>query len=149
MLPVHVDTVRVFLHVIGAAVWIGGQIALAAVVPIVRRGGTDLVRAVARRFQVVAWSAFALLVATGVWNLFAVDVVDQDGDYLGTLAAKLGFVTLSGLCAAGHALLTGPSVAAATDEREARRRRARSGALAGGGLLFALAAAFYGVVLNP
>ncbi|HEX5614292.1 MAG TPA: CopD family protein [Acidimicrobiia bacterium] len=149
MLPVDLDTVRVFLHVLGATVWVGGQIALAAVVPVVRGGGAELLRAVAHRFQLVAWSAFALLLATGVWNLFAVDVADQDGDYLGTLAAKLAFVTLSGICAAAHALLTGPSVATARDEREARRRRARSGALAGGGLLFALAAVFYGVVLNP
>ena len=149
MLPVDLDTVRVFLHVLAAAIWVGGQIALASVVPIVRGGGPELVRSVARRFQVVAWSAFGVLGATGVWNLFAVDVADQDGDYLGTLAAKLAFVALSGICAAAHALLSGPSVAAARDEREARRRRARSGMLAGGGLLFALLAMFYGVVLSP
>lgn len=149
MLDITTTHVRIFVHVLSAAVWVGGQIALAVVVPVVRRGaGSDTVRAVARRFQQVAWPAYALLLATGTWNLFAVDVADASSDYLGTLGLKLGFVALSGGAAAGHSLLTGPSVAAARDEAEARRRRARSGALAGSSLLFALAAAFLGVVLR-
>lgn len=37
MLPVHAATVRLFLHVLGATVWVGGQIALAGIVPVVRR----------------------------------------------------------------------------------------------------------------
>jgi putative copper export protein len=147
VLPVSISTFRLFLHVLGATVWVGGQIALAGVVPIVRRSGSDLTRSVARRFQLVAWPAFGLLLVTGVWNLFEVDIADQDSEYLATLAVKLACVALSGICAAAHALLAGPSVAAATDEARARRRRARSGALAAGALLFALAATFYGVVL--
>jgi putative copper export protein len=149
VLPVSVDTFRLFLHVVGATVWVGGQIALAAVVPVVRASaGPETVRLVARRFQQVAWPAFALLLVTGIWNLFDVDVVDQDSEYLTTLFVKLALVALSGVCAAGHALLTGPSVARAESEAEARRRRARSGMLAGGGLLFALAATFVGLQLH-
>jgi putative copper export protein len=149
LLPVSADTVRLFLHVLGATVWVGGQIALAGVVPVVRRAaGVDTVRLVARRFQQIAWPAFALLLVTGIWNLVDVKVADQDTDYVVTVFVKLVLVALSGLCAAGHALLTGPSVAAAGDEALARQRRARSGALAGGGLLFALAATFVGVQLH-
>ena len=70
MLPVTSDTIRLFLHVLGASVWVGGQIALGGVVPIVRRtAGIDVVRLVGRRFQQIAWPAFALLLVTGVWNL--------------------------------------------------------------------------------
>jgi putative copper export protein len=133
MLPVTSDTIRLFLHVLGATVWVGGQIALAGVVPIVRRtAGIDVVRLVGRRFQQIAWPAFALLLVTGVWNLFDVNVGDQDSEYLVTLFVKLVFVALSGLCAAGHIVSSG----------------AKAGVLAAGGLLFALAATFVGVQLH-
>jgi putative copper export protein len=148
VLPVTSDNVRLFLHVLAATIWVGGQIVLAGVVPVLRKAaGVDTVRLAARRFQQVAWPAYAVLIITGVWNLAAVHAGDQPTSYLVTLFVKLVFVALSGLCAAGHALLTGPSVAAAPDEATARRRRARSGALAAGALLFALAATFFGIQL--
>jgi putative copper export protein len=149
VLEVTTDAVRLFAHVTAAAVWVGGQLTLAFVVPVVRRvAGRETLRAVARRFQQVAWPAFVVLLATGVWNLFAVDVADADTDYLTTLGVKLGLVAVSGLAAAGHALLAGPRVAQATDDAQARRQRARSGALAGVALLAALGAMFLGAVLR-
>jgi putative copper export protein len=149
MLPVTSADIRLFLHILGATVWVGGQIALAGVVPVVRKhAGVETVRLVARRFQQVAWPAFLLLLVTGIWNLVAVKVGNQDTQYFTTLFVKLVFVALSGICAAGHALLSRPSVAKATDEAQASRRRAFSGMLAGGGLLFALAATFFGVMLH-
>jgi len=136
MLPVHVTTVRLFLHVVGATVWVGGQIALAAVVPVVRRvAGADAVRATAHRFQLVAWPAFALLLATGVWNLFAVRVGDASSSYLTTLLVKLLLVGVSGAAAASHIVL-------------ARRRPALGGAMAGVALLAALGATFLGLLLG-
>ena len=60
------------LHIFAATVWVGGQVVLAAIVPLARRlGGRDATRAIARRFQIVAWPAFAVLLVTGTWNLFA------------------------------------------------------------------------------
>ena len=136
MLPVHVTTIRLFLHVLGATVWVGGQIALGAVVPVVRKvAGVDAVRATARRFQQVAWPAFALLLATGVWNLFAVKVGDASSSYLTTLLAKLLLVGISGAAAASHIVL-------------ARRRPALGGAMAGVALLAALGATFLGLLLG-
>jgi putative copper export protein len=135
VLPVHVATVRLFLHILGATVWVGGQVALASVVPVVRRvGGADAARAVARRFQLVAWPAFALLIVTGVWNLFAVHPGDQSSAYLTTLLVKLVLVAVSGIGAALHIVC-------------ARRNPALGGAFAGVGLLAALAATFAGVLL--
>lgn len=128
-------TVRLFLHILGATVWVGGQIALAGVVPVVRRyGGIETARAVGRRFQLIAWPAFALLIATGIWNLFAVKVGDQSSAYLATLLVKLLLVGVSGIGALGHILY-------------ARRRPAVGGMLAGLALLAALAATFLGVLL--
>src|SRR2546421_12623438 len=105
MLPVHATTIRLFLHVVAAAIWVGGQIALATIVPIARRvGGLEVTRAVARRFQLVAWPAFAVLLATGVWNLVAEKVGDQSSQYQTTLFVKLLLGAVSGGCAFGHIL---------------------------------------------
>jgi len=135
MLPVHAGAVRLFLHVLGASVWVGGQIVLAALVPAARRaGGPETTRVLARRFQLVAWPAFALLVGTGIWNLFAVHVGDQSDAYLTTLFVKLLLVGVSGAGALGHTLF-------------ARTKPALGGALAALGLAAALGAAFLGVLL--
>jgi putative copper export protein len=136
VLPVHVSTVRLFLHILAATVWVGGQIVLAAIVPLARRlGGSDATRAIARRFQLVAWPAFGLLVVTGTWNLFAVRVADQSGSYLTTLACKLLLVAVSGAAAVAHVSVS-------------QRRPAVGGILAGGSLLAALGALFLGVLLR-
>jgi putative copper export protein len=135
MLPVEASTVRLFLHVLAASVWVGGQIVIAGAVPVVRRlGGVDGTRAVARRFGLIAWPGFALLLATGVWNLFEVSVADQSSSYLTTLFVKLVLVAISGAAAFAH-----PAVA--------RRRAALGGALAGVALLAALGAMFLGELL--
>jgi putative copper export protein len=147
MLSPGSDQVRVFLHVLGASVWVGGQIVLATLVPVLRRVAPEAVPAVARRFQLVAWPAFALLLATGVWNLAALGVADQPTEWIGTLVLKLALVAVSGVGAAAHALLTGPMVSAASDAASRRRRRALSGATAALGLVAALGAAFVGTML--
>jgi Copper resistance protein D. len=135
--------------VLGASVWVGGQLVLAGLVPVLRRdASSDTVRAAARQFQRLAWPAYALLLGTGIWNLVAIKVGDQSGAYLVTLMVKLALVALSGVGAATHAFLTGPAVARSGSEAQARRRRAISGASAGLALLFALIAAYMGVQLN-
>ena len=133
MQPVGDDTVRLFLHVLAAAVWVGGQITLAGLVPALRAASPDAPRAAARAFNRVAWSAYAVLVATGIWNLLAVDVADRSSRYLTTLGVKLGVVVASGVAAAAHARAT------------TRRGLAVGGALSG---LTAVAALFLGVLLR-
>src|SRR5581483_11772804 len=95
---------RLFLHLLAAAVWVGGQITLAGLVPVLRPFGPDATRAAARRFNVVAWSAMAVLVVTGVWNLFAVHVGDASNEYLVTLFLKLLAVGVTAAGAAVHVL---------------------------------------------
>ena len=136
MLPVRVESIRLFLHILGACVWIGGQFVLAAEVSVVRaHGGREATRAVARRFQLLAWPAYALLLVTGVWNLLAVDAADQSSAYLATLGLKLGLVAAAGVAAATHTVV-------------ARNRPALGGALAAVALAAAIAAAFLGVLLG-
>ena len=102
MLPVSWTTLRLFLHVLGATVWVGGQLTLAGLVPGLRRISPDAPRAVARRFNVIAWAAFTLLVATGIWNILALRP-DWSSSYGTTLIVKLVVVAASGVAAALHA----------------------------------------------
>lgn len=102
MLPVTWTTVRLFLHVLGATVWVGGQLTLAGLVPGLRRVSPDAPRTVARRFNAIAWAAFAVLIATGIWNILAIRP-DWSSAYGTTLIVKLAVVAASGLAAALHA----------------------------------------------
>jgi putative copper export protein len=131
MLSVSWDTIRLFLHVLAATIWVGGQITLAALVPVLRRLGAEIPRAAARRFNQVAWPAFAVLVITGIWNIAAVHA-QIHGSYETTLVVKLIVVVISGIAAALHARARNP------------RWIAVFGALTG---LSALAALFLGILL--
>lgn len=102
MLAVSWTTVRLFLHVLAATLWVGGQLTLAALVPALRGLGAGVTATAARRFNQVAWPAFAVLVATGVWNILA--EADKDtGHYRTTLIVKLAVVAVSGITAVLHA----------------------------------------------
>ena len=131
MLAVNWDTVRLFLHVLAATVWVGGQLTLAALVPALRGLGAEVPRAAARRFNQVAWPAFAVLIVTGIWNVIAVRA-QVTGSYQTTLVVKLVLVAISGLTAALHA-----------------RARSTAGLAVFGSLtgISALAALFVGVML--
>lgn len=156
MLPITATTVRLFLHVLAATVWVGGQITLGAVIPALRPAPDDpdpeaaraRIRAVAQRFQVAAWIAFAVLLLTGIWNLQALHVGDQSGAWLATLMAKLFCVAVTGIAAAVHILVAAPRVRASRDEAARRKAAAFSGACEGISVLFAVAALFLGVLLN-
>ena len=62
MTPVDLETLRLFLHVLAATVWVGGQITLAALVPALRAAGTDVPKAAANAFNRIASPAFGILV---------------------------------------------------------------------------------------
>jgi hypothetical protein len=68
------------------------------------RFGTEVPRAAARRFNQVAWTAFAVLIVTGIWNVAAVrSDVGRGASYRDTLIVKLVVVGSSGVSAALHA----------------------------------------------
>jgi len=132
MLPISWDTIRLFLHVLAATIWVGGQLVLAALVPVLRRFGAEPLGAAARRFNQVAWTAFAVLVITGIWNIAAVSSqISHSASYRTTLIVKLVVVVISGVTASLHI-------------RSKGRSRAILGALTG---ISALAALFLGVLL--
>ena len=156
MRPITTDTVRLFLHVLAATVWVGGQLTLGIVIPALRPAQDDpdpeaarvRIRAVAQRFQMAAWIAFTVLLATGVWNLIALHVGDQSSSWLATLLVKLFCVAGSGLAAGVHILVFAPRVRAATTEADRRRAAAFSGACEGISVILGVAALFLGVLLT-
>ena len=126
------DSIRVFLHLLGVTGWVGGQIVTLGLLPLPRFLGPDVPRIAADRFARIAWPCFGLAVMTGIWSLFAVKIGNHDTGYLTALLVKLLLVGLSGVAAAVHA--TTRSVALSGD----------TGALGGPAALGAL---FAGAVL--
>jgi putative copper export protein len=135
VLSVNSDVVRLFLHVLAATIWVGGQLTLAGLVPGLRALSPDAPRAAARRFNLIAWPAYVVLIVTGIWNV----VVVQDRHYLDdtaymvTLGVKIGVVVLSGVAAALHSI------------SKTKVGLAVWGALTG---LSALTALFFGMLLH-
>jgi len=125
------DSVRLFLHITAATVWVGGQLTLAALVPALRNAGPTVPKAAARAFNQVAWPAYGVLLVTGAWNVWA-ERDEMHGTYGWVLTAKIGMVVLSGLTAWLHT-----------------RARSRTGLAVWGALtgVTALGAVFLGVVL--
>lgn len=102
MLSPTIDTVRLFLHVLAASVWVGGQIVLAGLVPSLRRAHPDTTKIAAKAFARVAWPAFAIVVVTGLWNLADIDVANTTTAYQATLFLKIALAMASGAAAAVH-----------------------------------------------
>lgn len=131
MLDVDVTTIRLFLHVLAACFWVGGQLTLAALVPVLRRIAPDAAGLAARQFNRIGWPAYGLLLLTGAWNTYA-ERAELHGSYARTYAVKVAVVALSGVAAYAHTRTRVPS------------RVALLGALSG---LAALSALFLGVLL--
>ena len=133
MLSPTTDTVRLFLHVVAASIWVGGQVVLAGLVPGLRRVHPDATKVAARAFARVAWPAFAVVVLTGLWNLGDIDVANTTTTYQITLFVKIALAMASGAAAAVHQIGT------------SKLALALGGAI---GLLAALGAMFCGYLLT-
>ena len=132
MLTDGIDGLRLSLHVLAAAVWVGGQITLLGLLPVLRRAGGDVPAQVARQFHRIAWPAFGLALVTGIWNLLELQP-GRDTSYDVVLMLKLVAVAASGVAAWLHANAATP---------------AARGAWGGVGFVGAVAALVLGVFLS-
>lgn len=133
MIDPTLDSLRTFLHLLAAAVWVGGQVVLGGLVPRVRKSNPEALKTIANGFARVAWPAFAVSVVTGMWSILDIDVSAMDTDYHVTLGLKITLVAVAGLAAAAHANTKNKLVLAL------------GGAI---GLLGSLAALYAGVLLG-
>ena len=107
MLAPALDTVRLTLHVLGATVWVGGQIVMTGLVGPSRGLGTDAPKTLARAFARFAWPAYVLLLVTGIWNVTAVHYSSQDSAWKAVLMAKIAVVIVAGVAVYLHQRATG------------------------------------------
>jgi putative copper export protein len=96
------DTLRLSLHVLAATVWVGGQIVMTGLVGPARTIGGDAPKVLARAFARMAWPAFLVLVATGIWNITAVHYSSQSSAWKAVLMAKILVVILAGVATGLH-----------------------------------------------
>jgi putative copper export protein len=126
-----VGSVRLFVHIIAATIWVGGQLVLAALVPVLKAKDPSLPKAAANAFNRIAWPAYWVLVATGIWNVVSEQAEAPTG-WNGVLGLKVALVALSGVSAFLHTRAT------------TTRGLAIWGALSG---LSAIAAVYVGILL--
>lgn len=132
MISPNLDSIRLFLHVLAAAVWVGGQIVLGALVPRLRAVHPDNGKALAKGFAKVAWPAFGLAVITGIWSVLDVPISDLSNEYRITLAVHVVLAVVAATAAFVHSI------------GRTKLALALGGAV---GLLASLAALFVGVLL--
>lgn len=129
----NLDTIRIFLHILAVTVWVGGQIVMMAIVPILKEAGVDGLPAnVAKGFQNIAWPALAVAIFTGFWNIFAIDIENATTAWNIVFGFKFLLVIISGFGALRHAKTDDP------------KQKALFGAV---GFFAALAAMFLGYVI--
>lgn len=105
MLASAIDSLRLFLHILAATIWVGGQLTLAGLVPVLRLRDPELPKLAAQAFNKIAWPAYFVLVGTGMWNVAAVQD-DATGNYNVVLAIKVAVVAASGITAYLHTRAT-------------------------------------------
>jgi putative copper export protein len=132
MISPTLDSLRIFLHILAVAVWVGGQIVLAGLVPAIRSSAPEALPKVAQAFARVAWPAMIVIVFTGMWGLGSSSASDSDTAYMVTFAVKMVMVFIAVAATVVHS--QGSSKAA----------KAIGGAL---GLLGSLLAAYAGILL--
>lgn len=99
-------TLRLGLHVLAAAVWVGGQIVMAGLVPVARRLESGAPKVLAQAFARLSWPAFVVVVATGFWNVSTFHFADQTTAWKVVLGVKIAIVALAGVAAFLHSRAT-------------------------------------------
>lgn len=103
-----VTVTRVSIHLLAATVWVGGQFVLAGLVPTLRELSPDAPRLAARRYNLIAWPAYGILLFSGLWNILSREVIPAS--WHPVLEIKIICFLLSGLGAYLHTRARGSTV---------------------------------------
>jgi uncharacterized membrane protein len=117
------EAINPWIHIFAATVWVGPQVFLFAVaVPAVRtvadvKERARLLRLITTRFGYLAWGAMAVLVITGIGNVFEQDDRDLlfDLNWGVIFQVKMTLVILTILLTAAHSFVIGPRMLAAQE----------------------------------
>jgi putative copper export protein len=133
MLSPTADSIRLFLHVLAASVWVGGQIVLGGLVPKLRQVAPESLKVAANAFARIAWPAFAVVVVTGMWNILDITVGDMTSEYQITMFVHVLLAMAAAMFVVIHSI------------GQTKLALALGGAL---GLLTSLGAMFVGILLQ-
>jgi len=96
------DTLRLFLHVLAATIWVGGQLVLLGLLRTARQLGAAAPQRLADAFARLAWPAYGVLVITGFWNISTFTFADQTSAWKAVLVMKIVVVALAGVSTVLH-----------------------------------------------
>jgi uncharacterized membrane protein len=114
------EAITPWIHIVAVTIWLGPQFFLFLVAgPAVRliedaKLRSKVMRAVAIRFGWLAWAALAVIVMTGVSNLFqeqsesSIDISSSDYRYYHLFSLKMVLVGLAVILTAVHSFVIGP-----------------------------------------
>ncbi len=153
--------ITVFLHVLGAIIWLGGILFLAVVaVPVARQlepvARAKVTAGLGKQFRVVGWTTLAVMLVTGIYaasfrgatweNVF--DGSFWVGPFGRTLLEKLVLVAIMAVISFIHDFFLGPAAARAAEAGEdVTALRQRASWLARITALLAIAVVFLAVQL--
>ena len=115
-----------WLHVIAAVTWVGGNLILAMVIvphfkqslPPVQR--VKLLMQIGKRFEPIVWGCIAVLFFTGIVNIFfAVDFASATpifAAFMRTLLIKIGLFFVLTILTVVHSMFLAPRLAAAIED---------------------------------
>ena len=108
----NLDALRGFLHILSVTVWVGGQIVVAGLVPLLRKvdrsagpvpdGEMSVTQQAARRFGRISWPFFALAIITGLWSIGEIEWSASTGLWKTLFFVKMALVAASGVGAWLH-----------------------------------------------
>ena len=156
-----IDAITFWLHILGAAIWVGPQFFLfIASMPAVRLiedqpTRTSVMRVMTRRFGYLAMAAMVIIVLTGISNLGSVQA--DTGINIGSFEFRYAWILLAKLILVGitiaftmiHAMFIGPRLLRLQEEahRVKGRMRALSISLSALNLLIAIGIIYAASVL--
>ena len=158
------DAITPWIHIVAVAVWLGPQFFLFLVaVPAVRiiedaQVRLKVMRVITQRFGWLAWTAMAVIVLSGISNLFqvggdvAIDISSTDFRYYHLFSLKMVILGIVVALTAGHSFWIGPRLLAiqedmGSDAPEAVRLRRVSIIISSLALLGSIAVVYVGALL--
>lgn len=160
------DAITPWLHILAVTVWVGPQFMMFMVaVPAIRtiedqQTRARVMRTIVTRFGWMAWAAMAVIILSGISNIFQVQDIDPNVDIGSTdirwfhwFSGKMVLVAMMLVLTAVHTFVIGPKQLALNerddvDKADIARLRRASMLISGGALLLSIVVILFGMILS-